>query len=142
MKIWFSRFEHSFGLKQFFPDTRILDASAILMSGRNSKYYCKKAVSRARPWMTEFACHDGSGHLARATDQLQSSESHESTRNDLLRRPGCTRRRDSGCIVRNLGITESIAQIRRNLRVDFRVSGQSLELLQGVGVSTGHVRMF
>ena len=141
MKIWFSRFDHSFGLKQFFRATRILDASAILMSGRNSKYYCKKAVSRARPWMTEFVCHDGSGHLARATEQLQKSQSHQSTRNDPLRRPGCTRRPDSGCIVRYLGITQSRAQIRRDLRADFRVSGQSLVALQGVGVSTVHIRM-
>ena len=141
MKIWFSRFEHSFGLKHFFPETMILDASAILMSGRNSKYYCKKAIGRARPWMTKFVCHDGSGRFARATAKLQRCESHQSTRNDPLRRPGCTRRPDSSCIVRYLGITQSRAQIRRDLRVDFRGLGQSLELLQSVGVSNGHIRM-
>ena len=100
------------------------------MSGRNSKYYCKKAVSRARPPMIKFGCHDGVLLLARATGQLQRRQPYQRTRRDPLRSPGCTRAPDSGCIASYLRKTDCAARTRRDLRVGFRVLARSLGQLQ------------
>ena len=75
-------------------------------------------------------CRDDSGYLAGATEQLQGHLSHQSMRNDLLRRPRCTRMPDSACSVRNLGTTESVVRMCRNLRVDFEMLGRFLEQIQ------------
>ena len=100
------------------------------MSGRNSKYFCKKATRRARPPMTKFGCHDGVLHLARATGQLQRRQPCQRTRRDPLRSPGCTRAPDSGCIASYLRKTDCAARTSRDLRVGFRVLARSLGHLQ------------
>ena len=75
-------------------------------------------------------CRNASGYLAGATEQLQGHQSHPSMRNDLLCRPRCTRMPDSACSVRNLGMTESVVRMCRNLRVNFEMLGRFLEQIQ------------
>ena len=98
------------------------------MSGRNSKYFCKKATGRTRPPMTKFGYPDGVLLLARATGQLQRRQPYQRTRRDLLRSPGCTRAPDSGCIASYLGKTDCAARIRRDLRADFREVAQATDV--------------